>query len=268
MKTKLLFSIFASVLFSGASIAQTKIWDLGGGVAPWAASPNAYTSNVVIDNLGLMPGVGVETFGVIETHARTFATTPAYTSVNRFKNGGGGSPEAATPNLPTKRFLYFAAAGSVSVEVLYYGAGSSSRTLYVTNGTTVLGSATIADSTNPQILTTTATAVNGNVYIYGDNGINIYRVKVTGPLGTTTLSTLGTDDFKNNSSVNVFSSGKQINIANVKSSIQVDVYNITGALVKSVKTDSDTSFDSLTAGLYIVRVKSEEGQKAVKVAIK
>lgn len=266
MKTKLFFSIFASALFASASFAQTKIWNLGGGVAPWTVANSPYTSNTIVDNLGLQiqGGTGTANFGATNASVKTFETTPAYTSVNRFQLNGGGSPATGT-FLPTQRFLYFAASGSVTVEVLFIGGGSGSRTIYVTDGTNVLGSLTATDSATLQILTTTAAVVNGNVYIYGDQACNLYRVKVTGPLGTTTL---GTDSFKTNSAVNVFSSGKQINISNVQSSTQVDVYNITGALVKSVKTDSDTSFDFLTSGLYIVKVRSAEGQKAVKVAIK
>lgn len=265
MKTKLLSFVFAMVLTSGITNAQTKTWDLGGGVAPWTAANSPYTSNVVIDNLGLQiqSGTGTANFGATNASVKTFPTTPAYTSVNRFQLNGGGSPATGT-FLPTQRFLYFAAAGSVSVEVLFIGGGSGSRTMYVTNGTSVLGSLTTTDSATLQILTTPATVVNGNVYIYGDQACNLYRVKVTGPLGTTTL---GINDLKVGSSVNVFSNGKQVNISNVISNTQVDVYSMTGALVKSFKTNADTSFDSLNAGFYIVNVQSEEGRKAVKVVL-
>jgi len=265
MKTKLLSLIFAMVLGSSITNAQTKTWDLGGGVAPWTIANSPYTSNVVVDNLGLQiqGGTGTANFGATNVSAKTFPTTPEYTSVNRFQLNGGGSPATGT-FLPTQRFLYFAAAGSVSVQVLFISGGSGSRTLYVTNGTTVLGSLTATDSTTPQVLTTTATVVNGYVYIYADQACNLYRVRVTGPLGTTTL---GTNDFKVGSTVDVFSNGKKVNISNVISSTQVDVYTMTGALVKSFKTDADTSFDSLNSGLYIVNVQSEEGRKSVKVVL-
>ncbi|WP_296149025.1 T9SS type A sorting domain-containing protein [uncultured Flavobacterium sp.] len=265
MKTKLLSLIFAMVLTSSITNAQTKIWDLGGGIAPWTAANSPYTSNTIIDNLGLQiqGGTGSANFGATNPSVKTFATTPAYTSVNRFQLNGGGSPATGT-FLPTQRFLYFAAAGSVTVEVLFIGGGSGSRTMYVTDGTNVLGSLTATDSATLQILTTTATVVNGYVYIYGDQACNLYRVKVTGPLGTTTLAT---NDFKAGSSVKVHSTGKQVRISNVISNTQVDVYSITGALVKSFQTNTDTSFDSLNAGFYIVNVQSEEGRKAVKIAM-
>jgi hypothetical protein len=43
---------------------------------------------------------------------------------------------------------------------------------------------------------------------------------------------------------------------------------MTGALVKSFTTSSDTDFELLNSGLYIVNVNSNEGQKSVKVLVK
>lgn len=271
MKTKLLSLLFTTVLFTSAINAQTKIWDLGGNVAPWAATANPGLAGgsgaVVVDNLGLVPaGTSTSTvFGAINGSAKTFATTPAYTSVNRFQMNGGGSASTGT-FLPSQRYLYFTAAGSVSVEVCFIGGGSGNRTMYVTDGTNVLGSLTTPDSATNQVLTTTAAVVNGTVYIYGDQACNLYRVKVTGPLGTTTV--LGTDDFQSQSTLKVVAANRQVNISNVISSTEVNVYNMTGALVKTLKIDADTTFDIPNSGLYVVNVKSAEGEKSVKVAIK
>ncbi|MNG35920.1 hypothetical protein D3C84_1227920 [compost metagenome] len=55
-------------------------------------------------------------------------------------------------------------------------------------------------------------------------------------------------------------------MSNVKSDTQVDVYGISGVLVKSFKTGSDTSFD-LNTGIYVVRSKSTEGEKSAKVLV-
>jgi hypothetical protein len=267
MKTKLLSLLITTVLFTSAMNAQTKVWDLGGGVAPWTIANSPYTSNTVIDNLGLQiqGGTGTANFGATNASAKTFATTPAYTSVNRWQLNGGGSPATGT-FLPTQRFLYFTAAGSITVEVCFVGGGSGNRTMYVTDGTNVLGSLTTPDSATNQVLTTTAAVVNGTVYIYGDQACNLYRVKVTGPLGTTTV--LGTNDFQSQSTLNVVAAKNQINISNVISSTEVNVYNMTGALVKTLKIDADSTFELPNSGLYVVNVKSAEGEKSVKVAIK
>ena len=41
---------------------------------------------------------------------------------------------------------------------------------------------------------------------------------------------------------------------------------MTGSLVKSVSTNSDTNFE-LNQGFYIVNVKSEEGEKSTKIVV-
>ena len=271
MKKKLLYLTSILLFASASSNAQTKVWDLGGNVAPWftAVSPGAaITSNSVIDNLGLQPqgGTGTANFGILEASVKTFSTVPGYTSVNRFKlNGAGGV--LAPLCLPVQRFLYFAAAGSISVEVLFISGGSGNRTLYVTDGTNVLGSLTATDSTTPQILTTNFATVNGNVYIYGDQSCNLYRVTVTGPLGTTELlSSLSNDSFKKESPIVVSARKGNINLSNVKSSTKVSVYNILGSLVKSIEASSDTAID-IRSGIYIVKTKSLFGEKSVKVIV-
>ncbi len=249
---------------------------MGGNVAPWnntavppATLGPAITLNTVIDNLGLQPqgGTGTANFGILETSAKTFPTIPpAYTSVNRFKlNGAGGVVAPAC--LPVQRFLYFAAAGSISVEVLFIGGGSGNRTLYVTDGTNVLGSFTATDSTTPQVLTTTSATVNGNVYIYGDASCNLYRITVTGPLGTTQLLSLSNQNFQKVSDITIYAKDGKINLSNIKSNTSVSVYNVLGALVKSVQTDGNTSLD-INSGIYIVNAKSAQGEQSVKVIVK
>ncbi|WP_415864445.1 T9SS type A sorting domain-containing protein [Thalassobellus suaedae] len=53
-------------------------------------------------------------------------------------------------------------------------------------------------------------------------------------------------------------------VSNVKSSTDINIYSITGALVKSLKTNKDTNFE-FKSGLWIATVKTEEGQKSVKL---
>lgn len=67
-----------------------------------------------------------------------------------------------------------------------------------------------------------------------------------------------------NVSSNVKSVGKRIYVSNVKSSTEVNIYSITGALVKSFKTNNDLDFEFKT-GLWIATVKTFEGEKAVKL---
>ncbi len=67
----------------------------------------------------------------------------------------------------------------------------------------------------------------------------------------------------------VFSSGNKIYLADLDSkNTQVNVFNANGSLVKTVKASADTNFEINNKGLYIVNLKSEAGEKSVKVLIK
>mgnify|MGYP000336091404 CR=1 FL=1 len=77
------------------------------------------------------------------------------------------------------------------------------------------------------------------------------------------VNLLGIDD-KAIVSTNIKAVNDRVYISNVKSSTEVSIYSITGALVKSFKTNENTNF-SLKSGLWIATVKTEEGQKSVKL---
>lgn len=77
---------------------------------------------------------------------------------------------------------------------------------------------------------------------------------------------LSTDGFEKDLSLDVFSIKNQVYVTNVLSDTDVKVYSITGALIKSVKVSENASFE-LNSGLYIIRVKSAEGQKTAKVLV-
>lgn len=66
------------------------------------------------------------------------------------------------------------------------------------------------------------------------------------------------------SSVDVHAYGDRVFVSNVQSDTWIDVYNLNGVLVKSLKTNTDTSFN-LAKGFWIVAVYAADGRKAVKV---
>lgn len=78
--------------------------------------------------------------------------------------------------------------------------------------------------------------------------------------------TLGIDKVGEVSAVtsNVRAIGNRIYVSNVKSATEVNIYSITGALVKTIKTNEDTDFNFKT-GIWIATVKTFEGAKAVKL---
>ncbi|CAH8282674.1 putative secreted protein (Por secretion system target) [Mariniflexile fucanivorans] len=79
------------------------------------------------------------------------------------------------------------------------------------------------------------------------------------------LNSLSVDDIiKTSSKVNLAAYGGKVYISNVKSNTQINIYNITGALVKSIATKNDTNFDFIN-GLFIVKIKDADGKKTVKL---
>jgi hypothetical protein len=269
MKKTLLTFLF-TMLFSATYLnAQTKTWDFS-NTTIWPLSAGIGMNEMVVDGLGLFPIATNTNFGAVNASAATFSD--GFTAANRFQlNGGGGGSVGNL--LPIQRYVYFTVNGACTVKVWFKtGSNGNARTVLCTNGTTLLGSGTSGTVAGPDdlvIFTATvsaAAAAVGKIYIYGDTtSSNLYKIEVTG--ATVNTPALGLNNFELNA-VNVFSNGKQINVLNVTSETQVNVYNMTGALVKSFATSSDTNFELLNSGLYIVNVNSAEGQKSVKVIVK
>lgn len=68
-------------------------------------------------------------------------------------------------------------------------------------------------------------------------------------------------------STDVRAVNNRIYISNVKSSTEVKIYSITGALVKTFKTNKDANFE-FKSGLWIATLKTAEGEKSVKLVTK
>ncbi len=76
---------------------------------------------------------------------------------------------------------------------------------------------------------------------------------------------LDIDSFENNPSVKVYSYKNNIEISNVKSNTQINVFSINGSLVKSFETDFNTNFN-MEPGIWIIIVKTIEGKQSFKIA--
>lgn len=265
MKKGLLILIVA-VLSSANHINAQKTWNFSDDTTNWTTSTVGYSTNTVKDNLGIYPGVTITspTIGGIIPNNLSFSD--GFNAARYFRMG---QASVFTGNQPTERFLYFATTGAGNIKIWFTSGGGGSRSIKVTDGTNVIGEASSANSATGAILDVPYTQANGNIFIYCSvgTGVNIYKIEVTGTLGTTGLLTsLGTNDFKADEASNVFSNGKQVFVSNVKSSTAIEVYNMTGVLVKSFKVESDTSFE-LNTGLYVVKAKSTEGEKSAKVVV-
>ena len=260
MKKTLLFSIFAAMICSAVSYSQT-VWDFGNS-SDWPESPG-YAENTVVNNLGFFANTGTSTNYVGAVEANNSGTfSDDYSATKRLKLNGASYDSGTTDfSMPTKRYLYFAVTGACTVKVWFRTGGGGNRNLYLTNGTSVVGSIGSTTSGEKLILTANYTGGAGNLYIGGNEASNIMKIQVSANIGTTTLDR---NDF-NASSTNVYSNNGNVYLSNITSTSDVKVYNMTGQLVKSFSTSSDTDFQ-LGQGLYIVSLTSAEGaQKSVKV---
>lgn len=291
MKRKLLYFAFG-VLFSAFSVnAQTTVWDfstntvsVGGTVT--VASPAFPTAGVLTSASGTTAGtspntinvgglnlyghtaVGAAAFAVISGNNQTFSD--GYVGSNRASTGGSSAAATGT-FLPTIRYFSFNASGPCTVKAwIKHTTGVPSdpvatppttRTLLVSDGAALYGSGSVTNDVTANLSKVVTVNVTnaGLVYIYGDSSFAVYKIEVS-------PQNLSTNNFQADAASNVFSNGKLVFVSNVKSDTQVDVYGISGVLVKSLKTSSDTSFD-LNTGIYVVRSKSAEGEKSVKVLV-
>lgn len=78
---------------------------------------------------------------------------------------------------------------------------------------------------------------------------------------------LGIKDIKSTVSTEVKAIGNRIYVSNVKSETEVNIFSVTGALIKTINTSEDLDFEFNT-GLWFATVKSAEGQKSAKLLVK
>lgn len=257
-------TLFACFLLVSLNIqAQTKTWNF----SDWEIS-GGYSENTLIDNLALIPGEGTTNLGAIDKSTPKFSD--GFSPTLRLKHNGASYDSSATTfTMPTKRYFYFAVKGSSTIRIWYKNGNSSgTRTLYVTDGTNIIGSNTVTDDSG-QIFTANYTGNAGNIYIAAGGGaINIYKIEATN-IGVTELpEDIATESVQPKLNAKIVSSGTQVRIANLNSkSTEIKVYDTTGSLIKSLKTAFDTQFELHTKGMYIVHLKSEQGIQSSKLMI-
>ncbi|WP_338407115.1 T9SS type A sorting domain-containing protein [uncultured Flavobacterium sp.] len=262
MKKNLLFILLFVILFTANSQAQNKVWDFGNDVTNFPVGPELSTTTVV-DGLTLEPGGG-SGFGVVESNSATwFADTAAeYVSVNRFKGGGNSNvdPSDGVTFMPTRRYLSFPVEGPVAVKIWMRQSGTSlPRALWVTDGTAAVTHYDGLGDTDPQYMEANYTGGAGNLYILcAGNAYNLYKIEISSTL-------LGLNDLVSPVETNIRSVKNKIYVYNTKTSTDVKIYSITGALVKEFKTNSDIDFD-FKAGIYIATLTTADGKKSVKLS--
>ncbi|MBW7674734.1 T9SS type A sorting domain-containing protein [Chryseobacterium chendengshani] len=265
MKNTFILSLLFGLFFTSLINAQSKTWDFGNS-ATWPVS-SGYSADTLYDNLAMIPGSSVTNLGAVEANSATFLD--GYTAAKRFKlNGGSWDTGATSFVMPTKRYIYFAVTGACTIKVWFKSGGSGTRTLYVTNGTSIIGSLGSASSSDPLLLTANYAGGAGIIYVAGDQAMNIYKIEVSNNVGTTSLATLGLHDGVKKAQATVYTKGNSLFVSNLNNTnTEVKVYTATGNLVKTAKSSSEMNFD-LESGFYLVHLKSATGEKSVKVALR
>jgi len=155
------------------SMAQDKIWDPGNNSTLWPVRASSTTLNVVTD--GLSEIAGGSAFGQVALNNSTWPD--GYTSTQRVQFNGAS---AVTANKPTTRYFSFPVNGPVEVKVWWKIGGSGSRTLSISDGTTVLGSLNSSDTAAGLILTCYYTGGAGIIYIYSSLQANyLQKIEVS-----------------------------------------------------------------------------------------
>ena len=271
---KIVLIAFASVLSICSTKAQTTAWDFSNDAATWPIGSGIGSSQIVKAGLGLFPIATNTNFGAITNSSQVTFSDGYIGTGNRFQTNGGGSATVGTYT-PKQRYFFIQTSGACTVKAWYKsGSGGAVRTAYVSDGaSTLYGSAATSPAATPAdtaILTASIPSA-GTFYIYTDAAINFYKIEVTGAAVITTLAsnTLATSDVAvNKNPAQIFSNGNTIHLKKIKENAQVEVYNMNGALVKSLNTKADTSFELPNKGVYIVNVKSNNASVSQKVLIK
>ncbi|MFI1772008.1 T9SS type A sorting domain-containing protein [Thalassobellus citreus] len=299
MKKNLLLLTLSMLLFTSLSQAQLiKVWDFGGvqlDGATYDNQLNVTSINAVVNlNAGTVTQGAADTnnqiaapgldFGAIKyvtdgTNDRLRVADGTITS--RDNNGGLNFGDLGLGgriyvNSSGKRGRYLSittATDNQEVTIIFRGenvdgSGNFGHHIDSADGTTFTQFYPLTDDTIKELHITLPTA--GEYQYYDDIGKpSWYRVY----FGNVTIDDIPASDVignrlsidnKNIVTTNVKAVKSRVYVSNVKSSTEVKVFSITGALVKSFKINKDTSF-SLKQGLYIATVKTSEGQKSVKV---
>ena len=264
MKQKLLLLLVLA--FTMNLQAQDKVWDFG----TWDVNPDGILTTTVVDGLTLEPTAdpAMSVFGVIE--AKTGKEFPdGYISVNRFKtnnsntdpNGDASDPAVNVGYKPLERYFSFDVDGPVDIKI-WFRNKDSERSIWVTDGTSEIMHHDAGANTDYLLMEGAYSGGAGTVYVFCvKGGLDFFKIQVS------PVAKLSTNDLGSKVSSNVRSFEKTVFVSDVKMDTEINLYSISGALIKSIKTSSDTNFSVSKAGIYIATLKTAEGEKSVKLIV-
>ncbi len=301
---KTLLTLLITMLFSATYLnAQIKVWDFGADPLG-----TGFINMITVANqttCGLFPA-GSLTYGTASNSVPTLTASHTFgeliintlagdrwrsdntdlvlydTQLNNTFNTIGVTP-VFTGAVKSGRLAFNGTGNATRRYFTMTLAAGQTMTIYWKSNLTTAGNLTVippsgsavaatsaypAVSGTPDFKITKITADVAGAYTVGDyvGKMETYRIYLADV--NAGIYSLSNSNFEGELSLDVFSVKNQVYVTNIASETQVNVYNMTGALVKSFATSSDTNFELLNSGLYIVNLNSAEGQKSVKVLVK
>lgn len=258
---KLLFSLMIAGVSAVTFNAQNKSWDFKDFTV------GAITEDATIDGLSFVRG-GSD-LSIATNNMGTF--TDGYAPVQRLAFGGNSysgsnNPAEGTTSMPTRRYVKFDVPGPGVVKLWGRGGGNNRSLIISDVDGKVLKSHTYATnvSTGLPTIEFAYNGVAGTLLISTGAGDNsLYKIEYID------AATMAVGDVKSGVKATAFTSGNRIYVSNLESkNTNISVYSANGSLVKTLKSSTDTNFEINAKGLYIVNLKSEAGEKSVKVLVK
>ncbi|NDP28215.1 MAG: T9SS type A sorting domain-containing protein [Flavobacterium sp.] len=304
MKKRLLYLVLP-MLFTALSInAQTKVWDfganpMGAGFTDMITVANQTTC--ALFPAGSLTG-GVEAGHQVSalTASATFGTLVINTFLgDRWRSDNASLvlyDQTLNNTLGGSAVTPVFVGATKSGRLAFNGTGTAIRryftitltagqtvTIYWKSNITTAGSLTVTVPGGSAVSTSLAynataatsemrqsklTADVAGAYTIGDyvGKMETYRIYDADVNAAINLSALSTNNFDKGASLDIFSIKNQVYVSNIISATQINVYSITGSLVKSVKAAGNANFE-LSTGIYIVNAKSADGEKSVKLIV-
>jgi hypothetical protein len=276
MKKTLLFT--AVVLITAISLSAQNVWNMGGdptvatsGYAAWPL--NSGLASGVTTN-GVTSAGGIETInglkittgsivtstlcGVVQASVKTFTsptTSISYAFVNKLLLNGSGYSGAANTDVspsvyvPTQKYASFLVSGNSTIYLIgCTGSSGSDRTLFITDGTQLIGSkkftsTTVGGTATADMLDATInyTGPATTLYVYFNASIALYYMSATNVVATAVKQVLADKGISFNGT----------EILNTKG-LALEVYSVLGKRVATSMTSISTT--NFQKGVYVVRV--------------
>ncbi|MDO9634543.1 MAG: T9SS type A sorting domain-containing protein [Paludibacter sp.] len=249
MKKTLLIAV-ATLLVTAGTFAQ-KTWIVGNDPVNFPVSPGIGAGpdlSVYKDGLGIHTGsLTSATMGQVEAQTPKIFGEASYP--NRFKFNGAGYTGAAiadvtpTVNMPTQRYLTISVSGNGTIKIQgVSGNSGETRRLFITNGTSLIGTMVYPGGSAISEETVTYTGPATTLYLFTNQAINLYRIEAS------SYTTASVDQILSNKGI----SFNGIEIKNTHN-LSLEVYDVLGKRIAS--SNNNISVSSFDKGVYFVRAE-------------